>query len=248
MSKVVNMVGGGSSGGGISANDAVLLVTVPTGSTVTATKGGVALTPTMWVTAANPTLDCAIFIIKASLFDAVNPWTVTATLGTDTASDTVVVDSNKEYDVELPFTLWLVKNGVLKKALSATNRMEGVAGAEYYTLSQAAGSGGCAAGWLIDKTITYSNLVFVFVKAGTSISTGQSDRCGIGTGPVPNGSISDQSNTYIAYSAILPLNNDFETRTIALNNINVYGKYVQLSCDWGGNGRLIAIKDAYLEP
>lgn len=238
----------GGSGGALSASDAILAVTVPTGSTVTATKGGVTITPTIWVTAADPTLDCAIFAISASLFDAVNPWTVTATLVTDTASDTVIIDSNKEYDLELSFTLWLVKNGVLQKALAATNRFEAVAGADYYTLSQAAGSGGCAAGWLIDKTITYSNLVFVFVKAGTSIPTGQSNRCGIGTGPVPNGSISAQNNTYIAYSAILPLNNDFETRTIALNNINVYGKYVQLSCDWGGTGRVIVIKDAYLEP
>lgn len=99
MSKVINMVGGGSSGGGISSNDAVLVVTVQTGSTVTATKGGVTLTPTMWVTAADPTFDCAIFSIESSLFDAVNPWTVTGTLGTGTASATVIIDSNKQYDL-----------------------------------------------------------------------------------------------------------------------------------------------------
>lgn len=90
---------GGAGGAGLKDTDAVLVVTVPTGSSVTATKGGVTLTPTMWVTDADPTLDCAIFSIKSSLFDAANPWTVTATLGTGTASDTVIIDSNKQYDV-----------------------------------------------------------------------------------------------------------------------------------------------------
>ena len=103
----------GSRGGALSASDAILVVTVPTGSTVTATKGGVTITPTIWVTAADPTLDCAIFAISASLFDAVTPWTVTATLGTESASDTVIIDSNKQYDLELSYALYLVKNGAL---------------------------------------------------------------------------------------------------------------------------------------
>lgn len=110
MSLVLNMVGG-ASGAGLKDTDAVLVVTVPTGSTVTAAKGGVTLTPTMWVTAADPTLDCAIFSIKSSLFDAVSPWTVTATLGTDTASDTVIIDSNKQYDLELSYTYYLYNSG-----------------------------------------------------------------------------------------------------------------------------------------
>lgn len=103
----------GGSGGSLSASDAILVVTVPTGSTVTATKGGVTLTPTIWVTAADPTLDCAIFSIKPSLFDAQTPWTVTATLGTDTASNTVVIDSNKEYNLTLSFSINLYRTGVL---------------------------------------------------------------------------------------------------------------------------------------
>ena len=101
----------GGSGGALSASDAILVVTAPTGSTVTATKGGVTITPTIWVTAEDPTLDCAIFSIKPSLFDSVNPWTVTATLGTDTASDTVIIDDNKEYDLELSYSIELWNNG-----------------------------------------------------------------------------------------------------------------------------------------
>lgn len=98
MSLVLNMVGG-AGGAGLKDTDAVLVVTVPTGSTVTATKGGVTLTPTMWVTAADSTLDCAIFSIKASLFDAVSPWTVTATHGTVTRTAQVIISENKEYEM-----------------------------------------------------------------------------------------------------------------------------------------------------
>ena len=97
MSLVFNMVGGG--GGSLKDTDAIMTVTVPTGSSVTMTKGSLSLTPTMWVQAADPTYDCALFVIKPSLFDAVNAWTVNATLGTDTTSDTVTISSNKQYDM-----------------------------------------------------------------------------------------------------------------------------------------------------
>ena len=90
-------------GGGPTASDAILTVTVPTGSTVTMTKGGVTLTPTMWVQAADNTLDCALFVIGPSLFDAQNAWTVTASLSGDTASATVTIDSNEQYDLELSY-------------------------------------------------------------------------------------------------------------------------------------------------
>lgn len=99
---IFNMVGGG--GGSLKNTDAVLIVSVPTGSTVTATKGGVTLTPTIWAQNADNTLDTAIFSVKASTFDS-NAWTVTATLNGDTASDTVVIDSAEEYSLELNFRL-----------------------------------------------------------------------------------------------------------------------------------------------
>lgn len=109
MSLVLNMVGGG--GGKLKDTDAVLVVTVPTGSTVTATKGGVTLAPTMWTKAADSTLDCAIFSIPASQFDSVNPWTVTATLGTKTDSDTLLINSANEYDIFLAYGVYLFDNG-----------------------------------------------------------------------------------------------------------------------------------------
>ena len=127
MSLTLNMVGG-AGGAGLKDTDAVLVVTVPTGSTVTATKGGVTLTPTMWVTAADPTLDCAIFAISASLFDAVNPWTVTATKGIDTRSVTVTVDSNKAYEVEITYPLYLYRNGDLCTSVTGGYSRSGSAG------------------------------------------------------------------------------------------------------------------------
>ena len=103
---------GGGSGGAIKPENAILLVTVPTGSTVTAVKGSISLTPTMWVTAADASLDCALFVIPASKFDAANPWTITATDGTNTASDTILITTNKEYELELSYNLYLFKSGV----------------------------------------------------------------------------------------------------------------------------------------
>ena len=108
MSLTLNMVGGG---GKLKNTDAILSVTVPTGSTVTATKGAITLLPTIWTKASDNTLDVALFIIKASLFDDQNSWTVTATLGGDTASDTIVIDAAEEYDMVLSYSLWLYKDG-----------------------------------------------------------------------------------------------------------------------------------------
>jgi hypothetical protein len=107
---MIFVVGGGG-GGGPSASDAILTVTVPTGSNVTMTKGGTTLTPTMWVQAADATLDCALFVISPSLFDSQNAWTVTATLGEGSASQTVIIADNKQYDLVIFPPVYLVKNG-----------------------------------------------------------------------------------------------------------------------------------------
>ena len=109
MSLTLNMVGGGA--GGLKDSDAVLNLTVPTGSAVVMTKGLLSITPTIWTKNSDNTLDCAIFIIPASMFDDQNAWTVTASLGTSTASKTIVIDSAKEYDMELSYRFWLYRAG-----------------------------------------------------------------------------------------------------------------------------------------
>lgn len=105
-------------GGGPSSSDAILTVTVPTGSTVTATKGGVTLTPTMWVQAADASLDCALFVIVPAQFDSANPWTVTATDGTNTHSKNVTIDANKQYDIDFSASFVIFGNGAINPALT----------------------------------------------------------------------------------------------------------------------------------
>lgn len=92
------------SGGGLKDTDAVLIVTVKTGSTVTATKGGVTLTPTIWTQSADNTLDSAIFSIPSSTFDT-NAWTVTATLSGEIYSDTIIINASYEYNMEVFYTV-----------------------------------------------------------------------------------------------------------------------------------------------
>lgn len=114
------LIFGGSGGGGPTASDAILTVTAPAGSTVTATKGGTSLTPTMWTAAADATQECALFVITATQFDATTPWTVTISDGTNTASDTILIGSNEQYDLTLDFNYWLVKHGTLVGAFSTS--------------------------------------------------------------------------------------------------------------------------------
>lgn len=244
---ILGVTGNYTGGGGVSSSDAILFVTVPSGSTVTATKGGTTLSPTMWTAAADANFECALFIINSSLFDAQNAWTVTATKGTDTASNTVVIDDNKEYDLELIFELWLVRNGVLL-VQPILCYMDVVADPDYYVLRSQSGARGVGASWLVDNPATYSTITFVFSKTKSVILSGNNDRCGFGTGLVNGGNVSTQNATYIAYSAILPLSNDLETRAVSINNVQSQGNYAQVSVGSGSmaGSRVFAIKDIYL--
>lgn len=108
---MIFVVGRSGGGGGPTSADAILTVTAPAGAAVTATKGSATLTPTMWTAAADATQECALFVISSAQFDSATPWTVTATSGTDTASDTVTISSNKQYDLWLSFGHYLYRNG-----------------------------------------------------------------------------------------------------------------------------------------
>lgn len=173
------LIFGGGGGSGPSASDAILTVTVPTGSTVTMTKGGTTLTPTMWVQAADPTLDCALFVIAPSMFDAVNAWTVTATLGTDTASDTVLITSNKEYEIMLSFTFWLYYYGNTKDAVTGgwANSHGGGSDVKMNTdnieIYQVATSGRGASVYSTNRIdfTDYSTIHFIFTNSAASTYT-----------------------------------------------------------------------------
>lgn len=107
--------GGGAS---LKATDALLRVQAPAGSTVTISKGTTAKIDLGHENADDHTLYDYYFIIHQSQFDSVNPWTVTATLGTSTASSTIIIDAADEYDVELSYRLYLYNHGTIETAIS----------------------------------------------------------------------------------------------------------------------------------
>ena len=155
------------SGGGLKDTDAVLIVTVKTGSTVTATKGGVALTPTIWVQSADNTMDTAIFAVPASTFDA-NAWTVTATLGVQTKSATIIIDAAKEYDLALAYRIYLIRDGVVQNGFAFSTSVT-------YVNSSHKGAATAQAGYINLKsdagyTMVYSTDAKVDISAFTTVS------------------------------------------------------------------------------
>lgn len=105
---IINMAGGG---GGLKDTNAVLIVNVPTGSNVTAVKGVLSITPTIWTKSSDPFVDCAIFNILSSQFDSINPWIITATRGTKTVSSEILVTTNKEYELTLRYSVYIYNRG-----------------------------------------------------------------------------------------------------------------------------------------
>lgn len=101
-----------SGGSGPSAEDAVLLVTVPAGATVTAIKDNQSLTPARWTQADDATKETAMFVVPPALFDAATPWTVDVTRGLETGSDTVIIDSNFVYSLSPVVRLVLIRDGL----------------------------------------------------------------------------------------------------------------------------------------
>lgn len=97
---ILNMVGGG--GGSLKATDALLRVEAPAGSTVTITKGGVTKTDLGHENADDNTIYDYYFIIHSSQFDS-TPWTVTATLGAESDSATIIINAADEYDLVLSY-------------------------------------------------------------------------------------------------------------------------------------------------
>lgn len=103
---------GAASGGGFNRHDALLRVQAPAHSIVTITKGTYHKSDAGHENVADHTVYDYYFIIHQSQFDSVNPWTVTATLGTQTSSGTIIIDTADEYDVELSYNFYIVKNGI----------------------------------------------------------------------------------------------------------------------------------------
>ena len=97
---------------GIDERNAMLVVSAPAGSTVTATKSSKTLEPDSWTNGSDATLYNYIFTIKPP-FDN-NNWTVTATNGTKTKSATIAIVTNRLYTLDLRFELYFIKNGIIQ--------------------------------------------------------------------------------------------------------------------------------------
>lgn len=167
MSLTINRIGGS---GGVSESNAILMAHVPTGSTVTASKGGVILTPKMWVSGSTADEDVAMFIFSPIQLDSTTPWTITAT---DeelefTKSASVLIAENKEYEVTIIFRFYFVEDGQLVPG--------SLVGRTYAVITQAQdylrfASNGNAVALTTSKEMInlseYSNLVLKLTSDGT---------------------------------------------------------------------------------
>ena len=215
---LVNVQGGG---GGPTASDAILTVTAPAGSTITATKGSATLVPTLWTTA-DGNQECALFVIEPEQFDSSTPWTVTATLGTDTATDTVTIDSNKRYDVELSYNLYIIKNGVEQTGFTITYASMPVHTLEDGILLLQTGT---SSGRMVVGPLPSANdrtkAVFEFEKIESIGSNVSRAAIGAGTGTTR------AAETYLTNSAV-PI-----TVNVDISTLSVYGLYAKLLIDGG---------------
>lgn len=113
----VNAGGGGS----LQSTDAILRVIAPAGSTVTISKGGASKSDAGHENHDDATLYDYYFIIHQSQFDSINPWTVTATLGGSSLSQTIIIDSADEYDLVLFGSIYLYNAGVYTDLYQSSN-------------------------------------------------------------------------------------------------------------------------------
>ena len=111
--------------GGPSPNLAVLHINAPTGSTITLSKGGVTVNVLEaskgHTSAKDSRLADWYYAISASNYGT---WTVTASYGEDSVSSSVAIDLVKQYDVELTYELYIIKNGIVKKPFTLTYSAE----------------------------------------------------------------------------------------------------------------------------
>lgn len=118
----------GGTGGGMSLSKPLIHVNAPLGSTVEFSFGGIVV-KSIPAAKAFANIDGETADYYLSVRDT-GTWTVTATLGTDTKSDTVTIDSNKQYDVDLYYTWYLYHQGDKRTSItggwSATKTASGL--------------------------------------------------------------------------------------------------------------------------
>ena len=251
---IFNMVGGGS--GGLKATDAILRVIAPAGSTVTITKSGVSKSDVGHENALDNTLYDYYFIIHQSQFDSVNPWTVTATLGTQTISDTIIIDAADEYDMTLSYTLWLIDNGITQFGTLTALALKSLGTASYaqapaistgtgyvqigWTSGAASGQAGGGIAYFSSSQINLSKYKSIHVdgtiRNATSYDTNVATQAwtDIGTSQADNRlfaqplSDSVESSSYVAYDTDIDISSISDEAYIGVNGYRGTSNYTTL--------------------
>ena len=187
MSECIITRRGGS--GGLSLNGAVIHVTAPVGSTISFSKGGVVakvLPPEKsHVNADDNTLADWYYAVSSSNYGT---WTVSAVFETESASDTVTIDSNEQYDVSIYYTWYLYHQGNTRDSItggwSATATASGLSfGTSYITVT--AGNSMVMAGTVNKVDLTGKATLYMSM---TTSSHGNNARMGIASSRITSDS------------------------------------------------------------
>lgn len=243
--------GSTNAGGGASlkATDALLRVQAPAGSTVTISKGTTTKTDLGHENALDPTVYDYYFIIHQSQFDSVNPWTVTATLGTQSKSDTVVIDMADEYDVILSYQFYFIKDGyfvgtaLTKTGASGANFTEGT---PYLTWT---GFGNAAGGAYGSTDVTQYNTLKLELSGGWSWANANIPILAICNSQP---SVDGGSGTVSGITAKTTIRSGSGTLSSGVYTLDISGytgtKYILLTCSGdSGNSGSMYIKNLWLE-
>ena len=227
---------GGS--GGLSANNAVLHVNAPVGSTITLAKGGVTVkvldASKGHISAEDSRLADWYYAVSASNYGT---WTVTASNGTNSTSATVTINANKQYDVGLTYDLYLLKNGLFQFAHDKGDLNE----TQYNGYVSFKSTYSSARMWvpLTAEMLgagTYTKLVFNIrstyittgdLQAGLSSATSYSDVLWLSYANIPEGSTGAK------------------TLTVDISNFILSGKYAMIKLV-GGSNQEFSVTDIYL--
>ena len=119
-------------GAPLSINAAIIHANASLGSTVKFSKDGV-IVKTTSPTYGHPNVDGSTIDYYYTIYPgSYGTWTVTATKGSDATSETVTINSNKQYDVKLLYGNYLYRNGTQASGLTAV-RYGGGNGSAYLT-------------------------------------------------------------------------------------------------------------------
>ena len=168
------------SGGGISANAAVLEVTAPAGSSVTITNGSTSKSldsNKSHVSSADSSLAVYVFSISQSQFGT---WSITATRETESAESSITINAVALYEITISYILWLIKDGqfVAQASRAGGDYMTEQSGG-YVQLHSSAASQTYATGYFSNIDVTAYNRIYFDGSVRGHYASGQCPAYGI---------------------------------------------------------------------